>query len=207
MVFQSAPAKERLLNEATRLVQEKGFGATSINDLLAAVGLKKGSLYFHFESKRELGLSVLERARFQFAEFRRAALSGETPVARLHHFFEAVLSAQRQTGFVGGCLWGNTALEMSDTDAEYATFVAEVFDEWIAQIEAVIVAGQAEGQFRADVSACQLASHVVAAIEGGVMQSRLRKADEPLRSVLDSLEALLKPLAPKQPAQVSDSIM
>ena len=207
MVSQSAPTKERLLHEATRLVHEKGFGATSISDLLAAVGLKKGSLYFHFASKRELGLSVLERARAQFAEFRSVALSGETPEARLHHFFKAVLSAHRKNGFVGGCLWGNTALEMSDSNEEYAKFVAEVFDEWIAQIEAVIVAGQAEGQFRADVSACQLASHVVAAIEGGVMQSRLRKADEPLRSVLDSLEALLKPLAPKQPAQVSDSIM
>ncbi|MGO8703059.1 MAG: TetR/AcrR family transcriptional regulator [Candidatus Brocadiia bacterium] len=195
MVTQSAPAKERLLHEATRLVHEKGFGATSIYDLLAAVGLKKGSLYFHFASKHELGLSVLERARVEFAKFRRAALSGDTPEARLHHFFDAVLSANRQCGFVGGCLWGNTALEMSDTDEEYAKFVAEVFDEWTSQIEAVIVAGQTEGQFRADVPACQLAGHVVAAIEGGVMQSRLRKAEGPLKSVLDSLEALLKPLS------------
>ena len=197
LVSESAPSKERLLHEATRLVQERGFGATSISDLLAAVGLKKGSLYFHFTSKRELGLSVLERARAQFAEFRRAALVGETPEAQLHHFFGAVLSAHRQSGFVGGCLWGNTALEMSDTDAEYARFVAGVFDEWIAQIEAVIAAGQAEGQFRADVPACDMALHVVSGIEGGIMQSRLRKSEEPLRSVLDSLEALLKPLSPK----------
>jgi TetR/AcrR family transcriptional repressor of nem operon len=197
LVSQSASSKERLLHEATRLVQERGFGATSVNDLLAAASLKKGSLYFHFASKRELGLSVLERARAQFAEFRRAALSGETPEARLHHFFDAVLSVHRQSGFVGGCLWGNTALEMSDMDEEYSRFVAEVFDEWIAQIEAVIAAGQTEGQFRAGVPACDMARHVVSAIEGGIMQSRLRKSEEPLRSVLDSMEALLKPLSPK----------
>jgi len=201
---QSAPTKERLLHVATRLVNEKGFGATSISDLLAAVGLKKGSLYFHFASKRELGLRVLERDRAQFSEFRRAALSGETPEVRLHHFFDAVLSVHRQRGFAGGCLWGNTALEMSDTDEEYARLVAEVFDEWIAQIEVVIAAGQAEGQFRADVPACQLARHVVSAIEGGIMQSRLRKAEGPLRSILDSLESLLKPIAPKQPARVKE---
>jgi TetR/AcrR family transcriptional repressor of nem operon len=197
MVSQPGPTKERLLLEATRLVHEKGFGATSVNDLLAAAGLKKGSLYFHFASKRELGLCVLNRARAQFAEFRSGALSGETPEARLHHFLEAVLSAHRESGFVGGCLWGNTALEVSDSDEEYARFVAGVFDEWIAQIEAVIAAGQAEGQFRADVPACQLARHVVSAIEGGIMQSRLRKAEEPLRSVLDSLKAMLKPNSPK----------
>ena len=207
MESQSASTKERLLHEATRLVHEKGFGATSISDLLAAVGLKKGSLYFHFASKHDLGRSVLERVRVQFAEFRRAALSGATPEEQLRHFFDAVLSANRQCGFVGGCLWGDIALEMSDTDQEYARFVAEVFDEWIAQIEAVIAAGQAEGQFRADAPACQLAGHVVAAIEGGVMQSRLRKAEGPLKSVLDSLEALLKPLPPKQPVRVSDSIL
>lgn len=197
MRSQPTLTKERLLSEATQLIHEKGFGATSISDLLTAVGLKKGSLYFHFPSKRELGLSVLEHARAKFAEFRGAALSGDTPEDQLHHFFDAVLSANRENGFVGGCLWGNTALEMSDTDEGYAKFVSDVFDEWIAQIEAVILAGQAQGQFRADVPAHQLASHVVSAIEGGVMLSRLRKAEGPLSGVLGSLKTMMKPVSTK----------
>ena len=175
MTDDNLSTKERVLDEATRLIQSRGFRGMSLSDLLAVADIRKGSLYFHFQSKHELGLCVLERARAQFMEFLRGALVGETPEARLHHFFDAALAAQRQMGFVGGCLWGNTALEMSDSDKEYAALVARVFDEWTALIEAEIAAGQAAGQFRTDVPARQLACHVIAAIEGGIMQSRLRK--------------------------------
>ena len=189
------PAKERLLAQATRLIQKKGFGATSVSELLSAAGVQKGSMYFHFAGKHELGLGVLERARDQLIDFLRTALEGETPELRLHHFFDSVLAAHRQAGFVGGCLWGNTALEMSDTDAEYAAFVARVFDEWITMIEHVIADGQTAGRFRADVPAHSLARHVIAAIEGGIMQSRLKKDEAPLRSCLGSLKVLLRPLS------------
>lgn len=184
-------AKEQLLAEATRLFHARGFDRTSLNDLLAAAGIKKGSLYFHFASKRGLALSVLERARSQFMEFLGEALKGATPEQRLHRFLDTALATHERMGFVGGCLWGNTALEMSDSDEEFAGFVARVFDEWTQRVESVIAEGQAAGQFRADLPARQLASHVVAAIEGGIMQSRLRKDEEPLRDCLDCLKTLL----------------
>ncbi|MGM0488939.1 MAG: TetR/AcrR family transcriptional regulator [Planctomycetota bacterium] len=38
--------KERLLDEATKLFHQRGFGATSLNDLMAAAGVKKGTLYY-----------------------------------------------------------------------------------------------------------------------------------------------------------------
>ena len=55
--------KERLIEEATGLINIKGLGATSVRDLLAATGVAKGSLYHHFPGKEDLGLAALERAR------------------------------------------------------------------------------------------------------------------------------------------------
>ena len=192
--------RERVLDEAARLIRRRGFRGMSLSELLAAADVRKGSLYFHFRSKRDLGLSVLERERTRFMAFLRATLQAGTPEARLYHFFDGALAAHRHMGFVGGCLWGNTALEMSDTDEGLTAFVARVFAEWTELIEAVIADGQAAGRFRADVTARTLARHVIAAIEGGIMQSRLKKAEGPLRCVLDSLKTLLKPL-PEQPAR------
>lgn len=187
--------KEQVLQAATRLFHERGFGGTSLNDLLAAAGVKKGSLYFHFPSKRDLALSVLERARGQFMEFLGKALQGATPEERLHRFLDRALAAHEGMGFVGGCLWGNMALETSDSDGEFADYVAGVFDAWIDRIEAVVAEGQAAGQFRKDLTARQLASHVVASVEGGIMLSRLRKDEAPFRECLDALKAMLKPAA------------
>lgn len=185
--------RERLLDETVRLVQRQGFGPTSVNEVLQAAGVKKGTLYYHFPGKEELGLAVLERARDDFLAFLDSALAGSTPMESLERFFKAALHKHRKTGFVGGCLWGNTALETSDSNPAYAGLVAQVFDEWICRIERVIHSGQQAGQIRTDRRAAELAHLVVACIEGGIMMSRLTKQDGPLRNCLESLRVLLAP--------------
>ncbi len=187
----SNTTRERVLNETARLVERQGFGPTSINDVLHAAGIKKGTLYHHFPGKDELGLAVLERARDDFLLFLDSSLAAPTPMEALEQFFKAALEKHRKTAFVGGCLWGNTALEMSDTSPAYTAFVEKVFDEWICRIERVIRSGQEAGQIRKDRSASELARLVIASIEGGIMMSRLRKQDGPLRSCQESLRVLL----------------
>lgn len=179
--------KERLLDEATKLVQQKGFGATSVNELLLAAGIKKGTLYYHFPGKDDLGLALLERAKVAFLASVDEALSAPTPLAGLQRFFDAVLQRHRQKGFAGGCLFGNTALEMSDTSSPYAESTKSLFREWTRRIEAVILAGQSAGEIRLDVVAADLAQAIVSTIEGGIMISRLRKEEGPLKTCLTSL--------------------
>ena len=187
----SETTRDRLLNETARLVERRGFGSTSVNDVLQAAGIKKGTLYYHFPAKDELGLAVLERARGDFFAFLDSALAAPTPMEALERFFKAALRTHRKTGFVGGCLWGNTALEMSDSSPAYTAFVGKVFEEWTCRIERVIHSGQEAGQIRTDQPAVELARLVVAGIEGGIMMSRLTKQDGPLRSCLESLRVLL----------------
>ncbi len=184
--------KERLLAEATRLVQRKGFADTSVSDLLRATGSTKGTMYFHFRGKDDLGLAILERSRVSFLEFLKTALAGPTPWSRLTNFFDVVLETHRQAGFVGGCLWGNTALEMSDKNQRYSACVAAVFDEWHDLLAEVLRQGQLGGEVRADLTADDLARFMVSAIEGGIMLSRLKKEDCPLRTCLDSLKTFLR---------------
>lgn len=185
--------RERLLSETTRLVHRSGFSRTSVNTVLQAAGIKKGALYHHFPGKDELGLAVLARARTVFLAFIDTALTAPTPLEDIDRFFAAALQAHRDMGFVGGCLWGNTALEMSDSSPAHTEIVAKVFDEWIFRMERVIRAGQEAGQIRTDLPAGDLARLVVAGIEGGIMQSRLKKHEGPLRSCLASLRVLLVP--------------
>lgn len=51
---------DRILAEAARLFCEKGYHATSMEDLAAAVGIKKGSLYYYIEGKEQLLLEIAE---------------------------------------------------------------------------------------------------------------------------------------------------
>lgn len=185
--------KQRILDEATRLVHLKGFHATTLNDLLAAAGTTKGTLYYHFPGKDDLGLAVLERAKASFLAALDEVLAAATPAQGFQRFLKFVLKKHRSHRFVGGCLFGNTALEMSDTDQRYADAVREVFQQWSGRLAGLIRAGQAAGQFRADMPAETLAQVIVATVEGGILLSRLYKKQGPLKACLDSLRAFVAP--------------
>jgi AcrR family transcriptional regulator len=50
--------RELLIDEAARLFGRVGFSATSTRDIAKAVGMKPGSLYYHFQSKEQLAVAV-----------------------------------------------------------------------------------------------------------------------------------------------------
>ena len=52
--------KERIAKEALTLFSERGYAATSVRDIAAAVGIKDSSLYNHYKSKQEIFDSVIE---------------------------------------------------------------------------------------------------------------------------------------------------
>jgi AcrR family transcriptional regulator len=54
-------ARERILDVAEASVLEKGFDATSIDELIAAVGITKSGFFYHFRDKTELARVLLER--------------------------------------------------------------------------------------------------------------------------------------------------
>jgi TetR/AcrR family transcriptional repressor of nem operon len=183
--------KEKIIDEAIRLYNKQGIESTSINDLIAVTGLTKGSLYFHFQSKDELSFAALEKAKIRFLEFLDKALTGKTPGEGLENFFKRVVETHRSTGFVGGCLFGNAALEMSDKDRRMAALVGDVFGEWIKKIRNTVQAAQARGQVRDDLPADVLARHIVMTIEGGIMLARLEKSEKHLKDCLKSLRTLI----------------
>ena len=183
--------REHILESAESVFRQKGFAATSINDLMAAARVTKGGLYFHFTSKEEIGLAVLERARREFLDFLDGALSGPTPGACLENFFRRACELHRSTAFVGGCLFGNTALEASDREPAFARFVAQVFGEWRERLEAVVARAQQAGQVRGDIPAAELAGFVISALEGSIMQARLFKDGQPLNDGVETLRRVL----------------
>ncbi|MCM3080685.1 TetR/AcrR family transcriptional regulator [Brevibacillus invocatus] len=58
--LQSEQTKKRIVDAARALFVQKGYKATSIEDIVAATGSSKGNIYYHFKSKEGLFLTLLE---------------------------------------------------------------------------------------------------------------------------------------------------
>jgi len=191
MTTKGDQTKSKIITEATKLVQRKGFEATSMTDVVEATGMQKGCLYFHFTGKDDLLAAILEKAKTDFFQLVDAGLSGKTPGERLENFFTGVLDYQKSMGFSGGCIFGNIALEMSDKDKRVSAFIKDLFDEWTAKIHVVVKAAQKTKQVTADIPADVLARHIIMALEGGIMLSRLEKREKPLKDCLATLRIMI----------------
>lgn len=73
MIPAKISTKERILNESRRLFFEKGYETTSIQDILSALDIAKGTFYHHFQSKEEL----LEEIAVQFSKEAHTAMQAE----------------------------------------------------------------------------------------------------------------------------------
>jgi TetR/AcrR family transcriptional regulator, cholesterol catabolism regulator len=84
--------RQRLLEAAAAAFKEKGFGATSINDIAARLGSDRASVYYYYGSKQEIYLDLIRRGVEQIVVIAEtlAAESGPATV-RLRHLFEATL--------------------------------------------------------------------------------------------------------------------
>ncbi len=183
--------KAGILSAAKSLITTQGFKASSISDILAASGVKKGTLYFHFPGKEDLGKAILEQSRQESADFLQASLQGDSIAEKLANYLYAVLRKHQQAGFVGGCLIGNTAIEMADSNPAFLETVQLTFRHWRNTLAKLIAEGQETGELSNTLPAEHLALHMVAVIEGGIMMSRAGKNEEELRTCLETLHHIL----------------
>src|SRR6476646_426330 len=79
--------KEKILDAAQDLIQTRSFHGFSYQDMADRVGIRKPSLYHHFDSKDAIAVAVLERAA-DWVRTQLAKVDGEDPAARLERYFE-----------------------------------------------------------------------------------------------------------------------
>lgn len=183
--------RERVLAGATEIFHRQGFSGTSIHDLIRETGVKKGNLYHYFSSKEEMGLQVLSRARDDFFRFLEKSLQGDRPSVQLSNHFDAIVRYHESRNLAGGCIFGNTALEMSDRNETYRDVIHSVFQEWRRRIRDVLESAVRSGEVRKDLDPEAMARHVVATVEGGILLARASRNPADLKECLAVLAGLL----------------
>lgn len=184
--------KKHILKTARNLLMIKGFHNTSISEIISATGVTKGNLYYYFSSKEELGLAVLEDAKEEFFSFLEKSFRGASPIEKVTNSCAAILKAQKKQNFVGGCLFGNTALEMSDSNENFAQVIRDVFALWVKQLHDYLIEARVLGLLSGKIQEQILAKTIVATIEGGIMMSRVNKDEKDLEDCLVALKIMLE---------------
>jgi AcrR family transcriptional regulator len=122
----SAPERRRRIEEAaTALFAERGYAATTIDDIVTGAGVTKPMLYRHFESKQALVMSLLERHRDELAAAPLDVLLA-TEQAAFPERLDAMLDAW--FGYVEAHPFVRLLLHDSSGDSDVAALVRELHD-------------------------------------------------------------------------------
>lgn len=129
-----------MLDRALEQFLERGFEATSIEDLVQATGLSRASLYNAFGDKQRLFEAVLERyeAR-QMERLRRMVAEAGSPRGAI----QRVLESPAARGDQHGCLVVNSGVELAGQSKEMGRRASDSF-RGIARLFEEVLAGMAE---------------------------------------------------------------
>lgn len=164
--------RERLVHAAMTLFARKGYGSTSVADILNEAGVHAGSLYHVFPGKQDVLLAVLEAYRQGLHPMllQPAWKDVADPIERVF----ALLNSYRQLLVTSecsyGCPIGSIALELHEPDPAVRELLAANFEGWIAAVEGCF--RDAGERLPPDVDFRALAVFALTTMEGGVMLSR-----------------------------------
>ena len=169
------PTAERLVASAMRLFSVKGYGSTSVSDILHEAGANSGSLYHVFPTKQDLLLAVLERYREGIGPMLLyPAWQGVAdPIERIFALLASYRRALESTDCTFGCPIGSLALEIHEPDPPVRELLATNFDGWVDAIARCYA--DAGDRLPRDIDRRALAVFTLTTMEGGVMQSRTQR--------------------------------
>jgi len=188
-------SKRRIIDSAQELFHRQGFQQTSLDDITRQSGVTKSNLYYHFNSKEELGLETLRERIGQYeAEVLEPTLRNTslTPAERLSEFYKRVNSYHRSQTPPKGCPFGNLATEMCGTNDNFREALSAFFEGWQSAIESCIAEGIESREFRGDFSPRLMAQMILSHLEGAIMMVKTHRTIEPLDSGTEMIMKLLK---------------
>jgi len=181
--------RDQILETTCDLLENQGFHATGLNEIVRESGAPKGSIYYYFpEGKEEIISESVAYAGQRVAERIQAHLAGtEDPAQVVQSFVETIAHHVEASGFRAG---GPLTIVASET-ATTSERINQSCQEAYTQLRNAF----AEKLTRAGIeteNAASLAWMITSAIEGGIILSRTYHTGDPLRQVAASLFCLIK---------------
>jgi TetR/AcrR family transcriptional repressor of nem operon len=165
-------AKEKLIHSAIELISTRSYNSVGVQEICIHAGVKKGSFYHFFPSKRDLTLAALD---YMWGFFREKILEPTfneklSLEERFHKFIDTSYkyhcSTKDSIGFMLGCHLGNLAVELSTQDEIIRKKIEHIFKEWTDYCEHLINKAIASGELSSEIDPHATAQAILAYIEG-----------------------------------------
>jgi len=168
-------ARERVLEAARTLMEERGFKNASLNDILQAAGVSSSNFYYHWKSKEDLGLEMVRKFTAGLEEHVvRGILQdrARAPYERLRGYLEFHRMKLEQHGCTRGCPFGKLASELSEEDPRFRELLETAFAALRDALRECIREGIEKGELRRGLDPAHASTLVLGTVQGLMLVSK-----------------------------------
>lgn len=182
------PTKDKLLSAAESHFLDKGYCATTVDDICRAAGTTKGAFFHHFDNKLSVAVEALERhAARRFDAFlgwpaARATSAKDRVLAYLDGMTSMACAVERPA-----CLVATMTLELSDVEPSVQAQCRSAFDRWTGDLTRLLDEACAEATAAPAPAPEVLAHHVMSSFQGALLIARAKRQPEVISDVMGCL--------------------
>lgn len=156
---------------------ERGYPATTVDQICEAAGVTKGAFFHYFDSKEALGRAVIERFLSELVETFRSGPFREVadPLERVNAYIDFTIEVCKREILQGGCILGLFSQELADTHSEIRAVCDQGFRGWVKDFAGLLDEAKRNHAARTSIDTEGLAEQFIAIVEGSLI---LRKAHQ-----------------------------
>ncbi len=180
------------LDQAKQVFWHNGYEVTSMQDLLDAMGINRGSFYDTFKSKKDLYIKVLKRYDAQARDVMfKAARNIDSPSEAILFIFRETVDLALKSPDRAGCFLANSALDMAPRDGEAGKVVRDAFSNIRNVLRMLIEEAKEKGEIRPETDAKELASTLLSLLLGLKVLARAAPDKEVLEANVAQVERII----------------
>ena len=187
LTAKGARTRARIVEEAATLIHERGVASTTLEDVKVAAEVSGSQMYHYFPDKDDLVQAVIDYNAEGIVSRNRQVLAGANGVEAWQ---KMVITAAKRTKAKGGCQLGSLVGQLAESDPEARARIASGFDQWAAAIGDGLRSAQTEGKFPSGVDPDDLATTLLATLEGGLLLAQVQQSSQPFETAINTLLAL-----------------
>jgi len=184
--------RERIIHAAAALVAERGVLGTSLDDVRARAHASKSQLYHYFADRDDLMRAVARAASDEVVGGQAELFERLDTIDGLRAWAEALVTLQQTRNARGGCPIGSLAGQLAEQDEGARLELADGLDRWETAICQGLERMAARGELHPGADPRALAQNTLAAVQGGLLLTQVRRDPNQLRSALNgAMKAIL----------------
>ncbi|MCE7061332.1 TetR/AcrR family transcriptional regulator [Dyadobacter sp. CY343] len=187
--------RQFIIEKTAPIFNMKGYAGTSLNDMISATGLTKGSIYGNFENKDEVALAAFEHnLKCMFSAVRVEMDKKSTAREKLLVYVDIYENFLHHPFPAGGCPILNTSTEADDTHPMLREKASDAITSWKNAISGLIKKGIVDNEFSSHIDPEETAISIIALIEGGIMIGKVTGKLNYRKAIMKAVQKMINDL-------------